>query len=393
MKSLLSPFFLLIFALCLAQAEERTWTNIKGKTIKGIPVKKNDTSVTIRLSNGKTATISLNQLSQEDQAFTLAWAQQPPSDKPAVQANFNDPWPTSVRVPLDQEITLIKEEDGLYTYETKHFSFVVDAKVSLKLMKTLSSMFEATLEANCALPLNFHCRFTKENLIEKFPVILYSDRLTFQEKSGADDQNDGLYSKGVVHVPFDAVGIKKAGSQYTIGREGKPHLIVHEITHQMTLPAPNRPGVQFCSWFAEGIAEYVGFTTYRNGTFNFGQTKQNLIPTVTEFGRRGNYGRGIGKDFQITSLKKFITQSYDEFYAGDRNSNYGIASLLFYYFCHIDGKGDATRLKKYVQSLQEGKSTDEAISVLLDGRTWSDLAKEVEAGMKKVLKLKPTIGE
>lgn len=397
-----------LFLLETSLGQSRTWTDIKGKTVEGTPIKKTTTSITIELESGKTATIPLSRLSEEDRTFVLTWTPQespkteeapkkaPPKNRNNKEIssgpNFDDPWPKTVKISPEQDVKLVKEENGVYTYESPHFSFEVDAKLSIKLMRTLSSIFEATLEANCAMPLNFPCRQVRASSTDKYKARFYKFRPDFEKATGRPATTAGVFINGVVHVPFSSLGIKAMGQQYTIGREGDPKTLIHEITHQMTLPSSSRPGPGLPSWMLEGVAEYTGHTPYQSGFFNFNQTRMDLLENMVGYNKKTGFGRNIGKEFNIPSLKTFMTQNYSMFLAGDMQLAYGFSSLLYYYFCHIDGDGDAARLKKYMQAIQAGKSMDEINAAILDGRTWETMAKDVQTGMRRGLKLKPTIG-
>lgn len=64
---------LMVAAMAFAQAEMRTWTNTKGKTVEAEIQKKDSSKVTLKLENGKTATIKLSDLSKEDKEFVESW--------------------------------------------------------------------------------------------------------------------------------------------------------------------------------------------------------------------------------------------------------------------------------------------------------------------------------
>lgn len=386
-----------------AQEEQmRTWTSAKGTTIEGTLLKKSPQSIQLKTKAGKTLNVPINQLSPEDQEYIASSetpAPQTAAAKPAKKGesaplsrqNFNDPWPKNVRVAIDQEAETIKEEEGEYIYETAHFRFESDAKLSLKLIRNLSCMFEATFAANAALPFSLPCR---ETLISpknhKFLAKLYSKRSDYEEIAQMPDSL-GIYIPPVIHVPFESLGLKPMGKSYTIDRTGDPSTLIHELTHQMSIePDKNLP-----IWFAEGLAQYVESTPYQSGNFNFGLTKKFLFPYILDYSKKTQHGRALGEEFSIMPIQKFIQQKSAQFMAGGHarvNKNYGFAALLVYYFFHIDGNGDAARIKKYVEALQNGQSFRKSEESLLDGRTWEQLQTDVLAGLKK-MKVKATIQE
>lgn len=72
-----------------------------------------------------------------------------------------------------------------------------------------------------------------------------------------------------------------------------------------------------------------------------------------------------------------MTINYDQFNTDqDIDMKYGAALLLTYYFYHGDGKGDASRIKKFIRALQTGACLEESHQILLDGRSWKQLSDE-----------------
>jgi predicted peptidase len=76
------------FLLTLSHA--RTWTSADGRTVEADFVSATDTEVTIRTNNGKSFTLKLDQVSQEDREFVttkLATATAPPADESSGKYN------------------------------------------------------------------------------------------------------------------------------------------------------------------------------------------------------------------------------------------------------------------------------------------------------------------
>lgn len=51
-----------------------------------------------------------------------------------------------------------------------------------------------------------------------------------------------------------------------------------------------------------------------------------------------------------------MNMPYSQFTGENANLNYGLAALMAYYFYHMDGKGDARRIKNYMKAIQSGTS-------------------------------------
>jgi hypothetical protein len=65
------------------------------------------------------------------------------------------------------------------------------------------------------------------------------------------------------------------------------------------------------------------------------------------------------------------------------NFNYGFGLILTTYFLHLDGEGDGARLKNFLMALREGKAGEEALEVLLDGRSYKEMEEAISKAWKK----------
>lgn len=65
------------------------------------------------------------------------------------------------------------------------------------------------------------------------------------------------------------------------------------------------------------------------------------------------------------------------------NFNYGVSLLCAYYWVHLDGAGDAARLKKYVRALQNRQGREAAFKELTAGRSREDIEKEFASKYRK----------
>lgn len=389
-------------------AQARTWTNNAGKKVEAEFVKAEGDKVTLKLANGKDYTCPVTSLSAEDQSFIKEEAEKGEVEAVKKQAadakrdrlakqgimtgtgeNFFDaPWPNVVTLPSSEmKVDVIKEETGSkgakgeYIYETPHFRFISDAKIGPSVIRQLGQLFEVTFEANRLLPINNIPTQDKEH---KFLAYLYEEKETYIANGGPPTSagvqiyrsSEGKYGK--VLVPFESMGVKKAGKGYTVDRTKENKTLAHEITHQLMNYDVKRDG-----WFSEGCAEYVA-VNYGNGKVSFSAARANIIPYVTEYGKKGNGGRGLGKEIEVPyTLKKFMNLDYtNEFLGSNSMKNYGLSALLVYYFFELDGKRDAARVKKYVEAIQLGKSAEESQAYLLDGRTWKELTQDVTSGLR-----------
>lgn len=365
-----------VLGICAVRGEIQEWTNKEGKTIRAEFVSSTETSITLKLTNGKSSTIPLASLSEESREQAKASSGQAGNSP---NGNFDAPWPKEAKAPDNYDVAAIQEGPDEYIYETPHFRFISNAKLGVSMIKKLSAMFESTYEANKALPINNLPHTVKD---AKFPTRLLEFKRDYIA-AGAREGTAGIFKTsegplGTVLVPFSSLGVKTLGSSYILDREKNSKTLRHEITHQM-MPVK----VKAAGWFSEGSAEYVALSPYRNGRINF-NNKRDIAKYVTGYHDEIGGGRWLGKTIQAPSLQRYMTQSYKEFITKPGSTkNYGLAPLVVHFFYHGDGAGDAKRIKSYIKALQDGMPENKARDLLLDGRDWNQLADEISAYWRK----------
>ena len=181
-------------------------------------------------------------------------------------------------------------------------------------------------------------------------------------------------SKGVIMVPLSSLGVKKVGSRYMFDYKVSNKTLPHEITHQLTNIEYFRPGAK--GWFSEGLAEYVGATAYRSGKFMVNGNLNDIRSYVTEGSRKDGRGRYLGTDISAPDLKQYMLMSYGSFVANG-NFNYGLGALITYYFLHMDNDGDRKNVNAFLTALNDGKVGEEALQVLLAGRSFDELEVDI----------------
>jgi hypothetical protein len=171
------------------------------------------------------------------------------------------------------------------------------------------------------------------------------------------------------------------GSGYMLDRDVSNRTLVHELTHQLT-PGPYfGPGAM--GWFTEGIAEYVAATPYRQGRFKVKSNFDDIVAYATGYGKENDGGRALGQEIKAPPLKDYFQMPYSAFTGTDANLNYGLALMLTTYFLHLDGEGDAARMKAFLKALRDGKQGQEAIDVLLDGRSYAEMEDAISKGWRR----------
>lgn len=246
-------------------------------------------------------------------------------------------------------------------------------------MKRFAVFFEGTREFCRQLPITTK----KEHVAGKThrnKILLFETEASYF-KNGGPPGSAGVFMPGkdLVMVPLSSLGVKKLGSSYTIDYDSDNKTLTHELTHHITDRHYYAPGAR--GWFSEGLAEYVGVTPYRSGKFMLTKTVNAIEDYATEYGRDGNGGRALGKEFNALGLKGYMLQDYRSFVA-NANFNYGLGLLITTYFFEMEGKGDRVAITAFLKALREGKKGEEALEALLQGRSYNELAADITKGWR-----------
>ena len=185
-------------------------------------------------------------------------------------------------------------------------------------------------------------------------------------------------------VPLTSLGVRPVGSGYMRDRDKSDGTLIHEITHQLTPRNYYFAGAR--GWFSEGIAEYTTATPYRSGRFKVKTNFDDIVEYATAYGKKGTRGRALGEEIRAPSLKEYMLMSYSDFTSSRANFNYGFGLILTTYFLHMDGEGDAARMKGFLKELRKMKwndPPDAALEKLLDGRTFDELEEDVAKAWRR----------
>lgn len=369
----------ILHALLLAgiahAAEMRSWTDVQNRKIDGRMLSLDGESVILELKDGRKVPIELTKLCAADAAYARSQnggAKPASNEKPA--DNFADPWPERIKFGGDPDIRTVEEDADKkrFVYESAHYRYTCDVRLAQSVVKGFAVMFEATYLFCRSLPIALDGGQTTEG---KLQILLFEKTEDYM-KAGAPAGSAGVFmgSKACVMVPLTSLGVRPLGSGYILDREKSNKTLPHELAHQLT------PGPYFASgsmgWFTEGVAEYIAVTPYRSGAFSVRNNHRDIIAYATAYGSKKNGGRALGKDIRVSDLKSYMLQDYARFLEQPQ-LNYGVGLLLAYYFLQLDGEGDGQRIKAFLKALREGKTGEDALAVLLDGRDYEQLTKDV----------------
>lgn len=397
-------------------AEPREWTSADGRKVMAVFGGVKDGEVLLTLKDGKVVGYPLAELSKADQAYvekTKGKYVSPVLTTPRVPLERRV-WPTTVKVSSRSiDIRPVKEsvEERDFVYESEAFEFTSQAKLAGSVMKEVARTFEATRALVSELPWGIVC--VPPNGRERYRAALYETRADYF-KAGGPTNSGGVYMSGeeIFKVPFGSLGLVMRGKTYFMRDGYSNDTLVHELTHQMMHDyLPFLP-----KWIIEGSAEYTELLPYNAGTFRASSHKPAIKKHIDR--RGGASGVDLGSLETHLKMDRSGWNSVSE-QRGGQMRVYFRSLMMVYYFCHLDGDGKGTRFIKYMDAVRDEaearirffadprvkrfpggryswsggiKPPDmnpktapfKHLGILLDGRSYEELAVEVEAGFKSI---------
>ena len=386
----------------------RVFTDIKGRKIEAEIVSLDGGRVMIKLQQtGKTAEVKIEVLSKADRDYAMQWMK----DKNALAAqqrahshehsqtginshtsslmtqydlkeNYDAKWPRLVSTDIGIDISVMSEDENKreFVYHSPNYEFVCDVKLTKNVVKKFAVMFEATREYCRLLPISTMKAHVPGGEF-RHKILLFENEETYLQNGGMPGSAGVFVSRGgngVVMVPLTSLGVIKGKAGYRYDYDKSNKTLTHEIAHQLTdieyLSSPGSRG-----WFSEGLAEYVAVTPYRSGKFMAGSILDEIRDYVTAYGEKGRGGRALGEKFEAPDLRKYMLQPYESF-TQDANFNYGLGLLLTYYIFHMEE--DRTNVVAFLKALKEGERGQEAVDVLLNGRSYEQLEEQIAKAWK-----------
>lgn len=289
-------------------------------------------------------------------------------------SNVGGTWPKEIRLDGAVQCKVVSEDAkaGRHIYESPGYRFTCDARVTDDALRNFSVMFEATRKFGKSLPLGLGGRERDG----KLDVFLFSTKLAYV-KSGGSPNSAGCFTRGVVLVPMESLGLKQGNTGFSLDTKRDNLVLIHELAHQLTPGAYLQPGA--LGWFSEGLAEYMAVTPYNWGYFAPDIHGNAVKAFVTSHGEKGQGGRALGFRIQAPKLKDFFLMSYRDFSGKNPNLNYGLGLLITHYFFHMEGGGSGTRIFRFLKGLQTGAQGEAAIAPLLGGGSYEKLEAEISA--------------
>lgn len=327
----------------------RTWTSIDGRTLEATLVDVDESTVRLRLKNGKVAEVLLDRLSPEDRAHIEG-------KRKRVQGITVKSFPEETRAP-----EVIKIEGGPRAFLTPNFRIETDQGVSKGFVGEAARVFEGTLAAIRGLPLGLEPKPPEG--MDRYQALFVSreafDRAVASRMAPSTEPRlpgmrqprtkvAGVYSPGEreVVVPFSSLGVIQEGSGYALRRTTDTSSLIHEITHQVMHDwlaiAP--------AWFCEGMAEYLSAVRSEGGRFDFKSVELGLKESLIE-----NFGVSPGEPIPVIHPADLLQMS-SEAWRGEMD-DYRSALLLIYFFMHLDQPNQpGASLAGFLHLLGEGEA-------------------------------------
>ncbi len=325
----------------------------------------------VLLPNKQRASLPLAKLSPADQAWVGEWSR----DKSPAQRLPAPLWPETVQQP---EIKLSNgaRQDGSFVFSSPHYEFSCDAEVSVSVMNDFATVAEGTVRLLYSLPLQLGPLEGRT-----YTARICRSRATY-ERAGGVPGSAGVFvtasmgGEGLLLVPFESLGIEQFAGKNTKGYDYRATVLIHEMAHQVTgelLPLMPK-------WVAEGLAEYAGNMTYRNGVFFLGsRDRTQMLRRRLDFYDKltreqeprvmaspsGNPGTGGGTSaarlpeswiMRPTELLAMPEGAWATNVGGrmemiQLHRMYLSSMFLVHYFLHLADNGEARRIRLYFERM------------------------------------------
>ncbi|MEM9237977.1 MAG: hypothetical protein AAGB14_14480 [Verrucomicrobiota bacterium] len=375
MPRIWSPLLILLFLTLSAHAETKVWNTKHGGSFEARMVSQKNGVGLFEMEGGRRFSLKLSDLAPAGASPTAAASR--PIARSATSAprtsRYGYPFPKDVRYDSRAQVRVISEdrEKSVYRYESLHYHFASDVRLTSEVLRNFSVIFETTYSYCQALPLSM-----RKAGGSRFPVLLFGSMEAYF-RAGGPPGSAGVYmpSRGLVMVPLASLGVQAGSTGMTLDRKRESRVLVHELVHQLTPTAYYAEGAR--GWFSEGLAEYVAASPYRRGYFQSDPHGRAVKAYVTARGLNGKMGRSLGSTVRLPKLKQFMTQPYASFSGSRANLNYGGGLLLVSYFFHLDEPNAGHHLTRFLKALDQGQSGAAALNQLRGPRSFEQLEQDI----------------
>lgn len=399
----------------LLPAVARTWTNRDGVKIEAEILGATATTVSISME-GRRFEVSLATLSEEDRQFVARWLEENPEGgapaprphphggAPAPGGTWDDPQPygpgglpfspTARRTlplsadlpeefprPAAIEVEIVEEnrDAGQFIYQTEHFHYTADQRLTGRVMEGLAEMFESTYLAVEVMPWGIPIIEPRTD-DGRILVELYLDEDAYH-KAGGVPGSAGVASGERFLCLLSQIGVRDTGRRLILESLENSTVLTHEMTHVLRHSGDSGLPV----WAVEGFAQFMETYPWSDrGVYEFDDPLELSLDGATRL------------EFPV-SLEEFLVESPAQFYDGGIGHGSGLGAkahlhyaaakvLMTYLWCADQPKGDerpGEPIRAYLEAIYRGDTPEEAREKLLAGRSWEEFTEAVIDGMSR----------
>lgn len=358
------------FSFGNALSAEKTLKTDDGERYSGKVLMVDRGVVFLRSKDGKINWIAVDSLDKASLAAVDGWAKSQGGDltyaswMKTPDSGFSKMWPSIIYGQSSVHLVTRRDlsKDGIFVHESQHFRFVTDADLEMDVLKAFAARCESTREFCKALPFNLAVNYYEGGY--KCDIHIYKRHSNYISAGGVGGSTvsyNGQYNRTLLYLKFDAKDDAEAFTRSI-------SLSIWSVVQQML--GPNDYG----SWFEEGLGLYVATTPYANGQYRISRDKKQLVEMVKTIYLAEPSKEIIPEnEVVLPKLRQLVGSEF-----GNRSPRYQAAALLMVdYFCRVDSQGRAEGVRKYVKAIQKGERVREAAGLLLGGRPYDVVEKEM----------------
>lgn len=340
--------------------EVRVWRDLEGRELKAelLGVERGD--VVVALANGVRRTLAFKRLSEADQEWVKEWEEDLDSEV-ALPAPY---WPLKVSQP-PVKVEVGKAPVGRTVFFSENYEFDCDGKLSPGVVQAFARTAEATRRLMAELPVPLPGG--KGPGGKHYARVLGS--MEEYLRAGAPKNSKAWFvpefegRQLALVMPFESLGATMFGGERSKGIGYEDSLMIHVLANQVM---SDWSGI-LPLWLEVGIGEYVARTPYSSGTFRL-----DLRDRAAAVRERLRTYEHVSQDASVFNPAKRMSEASDWFLSPEllmknepsarelsmrslveRHQFYVTSMLLVTHYLHYDGRGEARRLRVYLDRLSE----------------------------------------
>jgi len=293
----------------------------------------------------------------------------------------NRTWPLQIKVGLDAVLAFeVKDpttRKPTNRYRCGRFEFKSDVPLTLPVVQEMARTFTAVEQLMKQLPWGITPKPAEGS--DYFEARLFSTRRAYED-DGGPRLSGGVYSRKdkIFRVPFASLGIVRDKDGQWVKAPGySVTTIVHELTHMMM----DEMLMSLPIWIVEGSAEYTEMIPFKDGLFRFGDHQEGLKTYAAKFASEGALPSA---EDCVTIFHQTVETWHSSVFQGTilrsdppgkpqsqrvpppiipglsgtsqvltQHRLYCAATLLFYYFMHLDEPKRGHPMLPFMDAVQD----------------------------------------